>query len=103
MLSIYCLLHLSHSSLPNEGFVQIVTKYSGNKTVCWQSLKNAKNVVCRHLGYTRASSLVNKTTPASVKESTLGSLDCDDGETDLSGCSFTAASGSCSGLFYIKC
>ena len=81
-----------------------MTKYSGNKNVCWQSLKNnAKDFVCRHLGYTRASSLVNKTTPASVKESTLGSLDCDAGETGLSGCSFTAASGNCSGLSYIKC
>jgi hypothetical protein len=28
---------LKYSSLPNEGFAQIVTKYNGTKSVCWQS------------------------------------------------------------------
>ncbi|XP_028402403.1 uncharacterized protein LOC114525343 [Dendronephthya gigantea] len=45
-------VHLSDSSLPNEGFIQIDVNYNGTKTVCWQSLKNnAKDVICRQLGH----------------------------------------------------
>ena len=102
-------VYLSQSSLPNEGLIKIVTKYSasGNKTACWESLKNnAKDVVCRQLGYTGASSLAKKMlkNPADVKESIFsGSIDCDGGEMDLSQCSLIASSRSCSGLSYIKC
>ncbi|XP_028402633.1 uncharacterized protein LOC114525468 [Dendronephthya gigantea] len=98
-------VHLSNSTLPNEGFIQLVTERSGTKTVCWQSLKNnAKDVVCRQLGYTRASSLVHKTGSSDVKDSIFsGSIDCDGGEIDLSECSMNAFVGNCSGFSYIKC
>ncbi|XP_028402625.1 receptor-type tyrosine-protein phosphatase F-like isoform X2 [Dendronephthya gigantea] len=97
-------VYLSYSSLPNEGFLQIDAKYNGTKTVCWQSLKNnAKDVVCRQLGYTRASSVVNKTAMSSMKEVFSGNIDCDGKEHHLSQCSFTTSQKSCSQLSYIKC
>ena len=97
-------VRLLRSSLPNEGFIQLMTKCSGNQTVCWQSLKsNAKDVVCRQLGYTGASSLVNKTTPGGVKGLFSGSIGCDGGEINISNCSINASSMNCSSLSYIKC
>ena len=73
---------LSNSSLPNEGFVQIVTKYSGTKSVCWQSLKNsADDVVCRQMGYIRKDSLVKQPAPLSAKDKIFsGSINCNGGE-----------------------
>ena len=45
-------MRLSSSSLPNGGFVQMVTKYNGIKSVCLDSIKSkAKDVVCDQLGY----------------------------------------------------
>ncbi|XP_028416861.1 uncharacterized protein LOC114541076 [Dendronephthya gigantea] len=97
-------VHLSDSSLPNEGFLQIDVKYNGTKTVCWQSLKNnAKDVICHQLGYTRTSSVVNKIAMSSTKEVFSGSIDCDGKEHHLSQCSVTTSQKSCSQLSYIKC
>jgi hypothetical protein len=94
---------LSYSSLPNEGFVKITTD-SGIKNVCWQSLGNAKDVVCRELGYKTADSLVGKATPSELKDEIFsGSTVCDDGDTKLSQCSVTNSSQSCSNLSYLKC
>ena len=80
---------LSYSSLPNEGFVQIVTKTSGTKSVCWQSLKNnADDVICRQLGYAFATSHFNKPVPSgSTVEIFSGSIDCNGEDKDLSQCS----------------
>ncbi len=96
---------LSHSSLPNEGFVQIVTKYSGTKIVCWQSLKNsADDVVCHQMGYIRKDSLVKQPAPSGIKDETFsGSINCNGRENDLSQCSIDASTTSCSELSYIKC
>ena len=96
---------LSYSSLPNEGFVQIVTKTSGTKSVCWQSLKNnADDVICRQLGYASATSHFNKPVPSeSTVERFSGSIDCNGGEKDLSQCSITTSTQTCSELSYIKC
>ncbi len=96
---------LSNSSLPNKGFVQIVTKYSGNKSVCWQSLKNsADDVVCRQMGYIGKDSLVKQPAPSGAKDEIFsGSINCNGGENDLSQCSINASTKSCSELSYIKC
>ena len=96
---------LKYSTLPNEGFVQIVTKYSGNKNVCWQSLKNeAANIVCRQLGYLRVASNVNKVPPSNQDAKFYGSIECNGGEKNLSQCSINATSTKkCSEISYIKC
>ena len=95
---------LSYSSLPNEGFVQIATKYSGTKSVCWQSLTNeAANIVCRQLGYTRMASNVSKVPPSNQDAIFSGSIECNGGEKNLSQCSFTISNESCSEISYIKC
>jgi hypothetical protein len=95
---------LSHSSLPSEGFVQLVTKYSGTKSVCWQSLKNqAANIVCRQLGYIRMTSYDNKIPPSNQDAIFSGSIECDGGEKNLSQCSITTSTKKCSEIFYIKC
>ena len=94
---------LSNSSLPNEGFVQI--KYSGTKSVCWQSLKNsADDVVCRQMGYIRKDFLVKQPAPSGIKNEIFsGSINCNGTEKDLSHCSIDASTKSCSELSYIKC
>ncbi len=98
-------LSLSYSSVPYKGVVQITTD-SGTKNVCWQSLKNqAKDIVCRHLGYDELYSVVNISIPANAKDATFsGSINCNGEEKYLSQCSINAlASESCSGLSYIEC
>jgi hypothetical protein len=96
---------LSHSSLPNEGFVKILTKYSGNQSVCWESLKNsADDVVCRQLGYKRSASLVKQPAPSDVKDEIFsGSINCNGEENYLSQCAIDASTKSCSELSYINC
>ena len=108
LLFYFCIVDgvsLSHSSLPNEGFVQIVTKYSGTKSVCWQSLKNsADDVVCRQMGYIRKDSLVKQPAPLSAKDKIFsGSINCNGGEKYLSRCSTNSSTKGCSELSYIKC
>ncbi|CAB4032471.1 retinoschisin-like, partial, partial [Paramuricea clavata] len=96
---------LSYSSLPYKGVVQITTD-SGTKNVCWKSLKNqAKDIICRHLGYNGIFSLVNISTPTDAKNATFsGSINCNGEEKYLSQCSITASTGdSCSELSYIQC
>jgi hypothetical protein len=96
---------LSYSSLPNEGFVKITTD-SGIKNVCWQSFGNAKDVVCRQLGYKQADSLVEKAAPSDLKDEIFsGSIVCNDDDTKLSQCSVIASSQSqsCSTFSYLKC
>ena len=96
-------MSLSYSSLPNEGFVKITTD-SGIKNVCWQSLGNAKDVVCRQLGYKAVDSLVEKAAPSDLKhENFSGSIVCSDGDTKLSQCSVTTSSQNCSAFSYLKC
>ena len=95
---------LKYSSLPNEGFVQIMTKYNGTKSVCWQSLKNqAANIVCRQLGYMRLASYVNKVPPSNQDAIFSVSIECNGGERNLSQCSITTSTKKCSGISYIKC
>ena len=96
---------LSNSSLPNEGFVKIQTKYSGNKSVCWESLKNnADDVVCRQMGYNRSVSLVNQPAPSDIKDEIFsGSINCNGGEKYLSQCAINASTKICSELSYLKC
>ena len=96
---------LAHSSLPNEGFVKIRTKYSGNKSVCWKSLKNSANdVVCRQMGYNRSVSLVKQPAPSDIKDEIFsGSIKCNGGENYLSQCAIDASTKSCSELSYINC
>ena len=96
---------LSHSSLPNEGFVKIQTKYSGNKSVCWESLKNsADDVVCRQMGYNRSFSLVKQPAPSDLKDEIFsGRINCNGGENHLSQCAIDASMTNCSELSYIKC
>ena len=95
-------MSLSHSSLPNEGFVKIAIG-NGTKNVCWKSLGNSKNVVCRQLGYVKADSLIEKAVP-SVSKVFSGSITCNDGDTKLSQCSIKDDSiQDCSQLSFIKC
>ncbi len=97
---------LSYSSVPYKGVVQITTE-SGTKNVCWQSsMRNlATYIVCRHLGYSRAYSFVNVSTPTNAKDATFsGSINCNGEEKYLSQCSINvSANESCSGLLYIEC
>ncbi len=96
---------LSYSSVPYKGVLQITTD-SGTKNVCWQSSLNLdKDIVCHHLGYYNAYSLVNISTPTDAKDATFpGSINCNGEEKYLSQCSINAlASESCSGLSYIEC
>ncbi len=98
-------MSLSNSSLPNEGFVQIITD-NGTKTVCGQGLmNNAKTIVCTQLGYAKEHSLVEKAATSDTKDAIFsGSIDCDSGAKNISQCSITTSSGgSCSELSYIKC
>ena len=96
---------LSNSTLPNEGFVKIVTELSGTQSVCWQSLKNnADDIICRQLGYTSLTSQFNKPVPSGSTDHIFsGSIDCNGEEQDLSQCSITTSSKTCSELSYIKC
>jgi hypothetical protein len=95
---------LKYSTLPNEGFVKILTKYNGTKNVCWQSLKNeAANIVCRQLGYMRMASNVSKVPPSNQDAIFSGSIECNGGEKYLSQCSITTSNESCSEISYIKC
>ena len=96
---------LSNSTLPNEGFVQIVTELNGNLSVCWQTLKNnADDVICRQVGYTTVTSHFNKpVTSGSTDKIFSGSIDCNGEEQDLSQCSITNSNQTCSELSYIKC
>ena len=96
---------LSYSSVPYKGVVQIITD-SGTKNVCWESLNNqAKDIVCLHLGYYRAYSLVNISIPKDAKDTTFsGSINCNGEEKYLSQCSIIASAGeTCSGMSYIGC
>ncbi len=98
---------LSNSSRPYEGVVQIITGNS-TKNVCWQSLKNeAKDIVCRYLGYDYARFLVRNPAPTNDKDGIFsGSIDCNDRfhERYLSQCSINAsASETCSEITYIHC
>ncbi len=98
-------MSLSNSSVPYKGVLQIITD-DGTKNVCWQSLQNlTKNIVCRHLGYYAAYSLVNISIPTNAKDATFsGSINCTGEEKYLSQCSINAsASESCSELSYIIC
>jgi hypothetical protein len=95
---------LKYSTLPNEGFVQILTKYNGTKSVCWQSLKNqAANIVCRQLGYMRMASNVSKVPSSNQDAIFSGSIECNGGEKNLSQCSITTSTKTCSEISYIKC
>ena len=95
---------LKYSTLPNEGFVQIVTKYSGNKNVCWQSLTNeAAKIFCRQLGYTRMASNVSKVPPSNQDAIFSGSIKCTSGGKNLSQCSFTTSNENCSEISYVEC
>ena len=99
-------VRLSSSSLPNEGFVQIVTKYNGTKSVCGDSLNDkAKDVVCDQLGYKNTKSYTKKTAPSSDTnvERISGDINCDGSESDLSQCSISISTTSCGELSYIKC
>ena len=100
-------MFLSNSSLPYEGVVQIVTG-NGTKNVCWESLKNdAKDVVCKYLGYQYAQSLVKKPASTNDKYATFsGSIDCNDAfrERYLSQCSINASTKeTCSEVSYVHC
>ena len=96
---------LSYSSLPNEGFVQIVTQYNGTKSVCWQTLKNnASDVICRQLGYPSLTSHFNKSDLSNrAVEIFSGDIDCNFREKYLSQCSITTSIQACTELSYIKC
>ena len=95
---------LDHSSLPNEGFVQILTD-NGTKGVCRESLDNKHlRVICRELGYDGRGKLASKApAPDTNDEIFSGSIDCDGGERSLSQCSFKTSTQSCLKLSYIKC
>ena len=100
-------VRLSSSSLPNEGFVQIVTK-NGTQSVCWNSLNNnnkAKDVVCHQLGYKSTQFVSNKTLSSSDTNVEMFSEDinCDGTESDLSQCFIITSTASCVELSYIQC
>ena len=95
---------LLHSSLPNEGLLQITTG-KGTKSVYRKSLDDKDlRVICIQLGYA-GSGDISSTAPSSVKNDKIfsGSINCKGGERGLSQCSITSSTESCSELSYIKC
>ena len=98
-------ISLSYPSVPHEGVLQITTD-GGTKNVCWKSLNDvSSHVVCRHLGYDDAYSLINVSVPTDAKHATFsGSISCNGDEKYLSQCSINSSSSeSCSALSYIHC
>ena len=96
---------LSNSSVANKGFVNIATKLNGTHSVCWESLKNnASDVICHQMAYTSLAFYFNKPVPSGSRTDVIfsGSTDCNGEEKDLSQCSGTSSSRSCSFLSYIK-
>ena len=95
---------LLHSSLPNEGLLQITTE-NGTKSVCRKSLDHRDlSVIGRQLGYLVGGD-ISSTAVSSVTNDEIfsGSINCKGGETGLSQCSITSSTESCSELSYIKC
>ncbi|XP_028417483.1 uncharacterized protein LOC114541876 [Dendronephthya gigantea] len=98
-------LSLSYSSLRTEGVTQITTD-SGVMNICRQSLRNdqARNIVCRQLGYSNARSILNVSIPMNPKDVVFsGSITCTGDEKYLSQCSIIDGTQSCSELSYIEC
>ena len=98
---------LSNSPRPYEGFVQIKTDSEPLKVkyACYHSLKKeANNVTCRQLGYTRADSLVERTASSVTNDAKFnGTIDCSGHENRLSQCFTINSDGNCPQLSYITC
>jgi hypothetical protein len=97
-------MFLSHSSAPSKGILQISVG-SETTNVCGEGLKKTDaDVVCRHLGYQKAYSLMSIPNPMDVKAATISRLYCSGNHIKLSQCKVTIAdSKSCLQLSYIEC
>ena len=95
---------LLHSSLSNEGLLQITT-VNGTKSVCRNSLDDKDlRVICRQLGYAGNGDISSKAVSSVTNDEIFsGSINCNGGERGLSQCSITSSTESCSELSYIKC
>ncbi|XP_046858707.1 uncharacterized protein LOC124452165 [Xenia sp. Carnegie-2017] len=91
---------LSQSNLPNEGLVDVFTKYR-NFTICNNGLlRKEKTLVCEHFGYPTAASLEGS---RSLSSSFIpGNVKCDAQVFNLSQCAITQ-NNDCSQYSYVTC
>ena len=95
---------LSHSSLPNEGLLQITTE-NGTKSVCWESLDiSAPNIICRQLGYAQSGDISSTALSSDTNNEIFsGSIKCNRKFRSLLQCSIISSTAICSNFSYIKC
>ncbi|XP_046857669.1 uncharacterized protein LOC124451082 [Xenia sp. Carnegie-2017] len=98
-------VQLSQSIMPNEGVVNLMTKYDGNFAVCEDSsLNRFKDEICNRSGYPNAESIKSWTPRASLGNLVFqpGRVTCNAQATHLPQCSITKRV-SCSRYSYLKC
>ena len=107
MIVLICVVQdvsLSQSNLPNEGLVDVITKYR-NFTICNNGLlRKGKTLVCKHFGYPTAASLHSSRSLSSSMHGsfTPGNVKCDAQVNDISQCAITQKNG-CSQYSYVTC
>lgn len=98
-------VQFSQSIIPNEGVVNLMTKYDGNFAVCEDgSLNRFKDEICNRSGYPNAES-IKSWTPRSSSGNLVfqpGRVTCNAQATHLPQCSITKRV-SCSRYSYLKC
>ncbi|XP_046858700.1 uncharacterized protein LOC124452170 [Xenia sp. Carnegie-2017] len=98
-----CNLHDVRLS-PNKGIVDVITKFR-NLTICKNGiLHKEKTIVCKHFGYTTATSVEGSMPLSSLMYPSFkpGNINCKVQVNDLSQCTITQNNG-CSQYSYITC
>ncbi|XP_046858188.1 uncharacterized protein LOC124451619 isoform X2 [Xenia sp. Carnegie-2017] len=97
-------VRLSKSNLPNEGVVNVITKYR-NFTICNKGvLHKIKTIICKQLGYPTAVSVEGSMSLSSLMHQSFipGIVKCDARVNDLSQCAITQ-NNDCSQYSYVTC
>ncbi|XP_046858413.1 uncharacterized protein LOC124451851 [Xenia sp. Carnegie-2017] len=97
-------VRLSKSNLPNEGVVNVITKYR-NFTICNKGLLHKiKTIICKQLGYPTAASGGGSMSLSSLMHQSFipGIVKCDARVNDLSQCAITQ-NNDCSQYSYVTC
>ncbi|XP_046858709.1 uncharacterized protein LOC124452167 [Xenia sp. Carnegie-2017] len=97
-------VRLSQSNLPNEGVVNVITKFR-NFTICNNSLLHKmKTIICKHLGYPTAAPWEGSMSLSSLTHQSFipGNVKCDARVNDLSQCAIIQ-NNDCSQYSYVTC
>ncbi|XP_046856875.1 uncharacterized protein LOC124450287 [Xenia sp. Carnegie-2017] len=97
-------VRLSKSNLPNEGVVNVITKFR-NFTICNKGLLHKiKTIICKQLGYPTAASVEGSMSLSSLMHQSFipGNVKCDARVNDLSQCAITQ-NNDCSQYSYVTC